>query len=183
MRVPLTQGYFAEVDAADFPKVEGFKWGVFKSKRSRTLYAKAKRHGPLMHRLLLGCVPGDGRWVDHVDRNGLNNTRENLRISTGSQNIANSQKRNGTSSSFKGVYLNRDSNKWVAKISRKENGGRRFYSLGRFTSQEDAARAYDAKASELFGEFAGLNFPESRLFFGPNSDMGSITHKTVGETL
>ena len=98
----------------------------------------------------------DGMVVDHIDGNSLNNRRSNLRICTPRQNTANRAKtRNGTSR-FKGVHFCTRDRKWRAQIG--VDGARRF--IGDFDDEVEAARAYDRKAAELFGEFAYLNFPE-----------------------
>jgi hypothetical protein len=92
--------------------------------------------------------------VDHKDRNGLNNQKENLRICDYSKNAQNS-KRNPIygSSNYKGVYLYKRTNKYRANIKLK---GKRIY-LGYFDSDKEAALAYNKKAIELFGEYACLN--------------------------
>ena len=96
-----------------------------------------------------------GTLVDHIDRNSLNNRRGNLRLCTPSQNILNTRGKKGTSK-YKGVWWNTKKNKWLAMITSK---GRHFH-LGFFDEEIEAAKAYDRKAVELFGEFAYLNFPE-----------------------
>ena len=111
-----------------------------------------------MHRLIMSCP--DDMFVDHIDGNTLNNTRENLRICTHLQNHRNKKKTRRykgrpTISQFKGV--NRASkNTWLAKLQKNRE---RIY-LGCYPTEEEAARAYDAAAREHFGEFAKLNFPE-----------------------
>ena len=95
--------------------------------------------------------------LDHKDGNPLNNRLSNLREASSADNQANQKKQSKQTSSFyKGVYLFKRDNKWMAYINRE---GKRYH-LGYFNSQEEAAVAYDKKAKDLFGEFAKLNFPE-----------------------
>jgi hypothetical protein len=94
--------------------------------------------------------------VDHANHNKLDNTRENLRVCTRQQNSHNNRKHAGSSSRFKGVGYNREKEKWFAKAYIE---GERIW-LGYHDEEVAAAKAYDAKAVELFGEFAHLNFPE-----------------------
>jgi hypothetical protein len=94
-----------------------------------------------------------GYVVDHIDGNGLNNRRCNLRICTRRQNAANVGPRGGASE-FVGVYRQRD--KWGAQIVWR---GKK-YTLGSYDTQVEAAKVRDRKAFELHGEFAYLNFPE-----------------------
>jgi len=97
-----------------------------------------------------------GKKHDHINRNGLDNRRSNLRLATKSQNMANAVSRGG-SSRFKGVLWDKARSKW--KAQGKHNY--KIYMLGRFDIEEDAARAYDAWAVKAFGEFARVNLPES----------------------
>lgn len=96
-----------------------------------------------------------GRWpdgdTDHRDGNRSNNRPENLREATRAQNIQNSRRRAGGSSRFRGVWLNR-SGRWQAECMK--------HYLGTFSDDVEAARAYDAAARGLQGEFARLNFPD-----------------------
>lgn len=110
----------------------------------------------LMHRLIMGAPPGSE--VDHIDHNKLNNQRSNLRFCTHAGNQHNQRKRSGFSSQYKGVSWAKSNRKWRAqiKINRQQN------ILGYFTDEIEAARAYDAKARELFGEFAHTNFEFQR---------------------
>ncbi len=144
------------VDDEDLELVSKHKWHA--APRGNNFYAAAtvytaerKRKLVYMHRLILG---ESELHVDHHDGNGLNNTRSNLRLCTHLQNMRNqsTQTREKTSK-YKGVYFH--VKKWVAetRIARKK-----VY-LGRFLNEIDAARAYDAAAKELFGDFARLNFP------------------------
>lgn len=161
--IPLTRGKVAVIDFDDFEKVRGIKW---QAKRSRnTFYAVAsgkrvngKQPFLQMHRILMGALPGER--VDHEDGDGLNNRRtSNLRRATNQQNMFNQRHRKGTTSSqFKGVSWRKDSCCWRAYIS--INGKRNY--LGIFENEIDAARAYDQKAMELFGEYAAPNFPDQK---------------------
>lgn len=153
--VPLTQGKCAFIDECDVLLVRGFLWSAVRF--GRVWYATRStnsRGGFLMHKEILGIV-GD-LDVDHRDRDGLNNRRENLRVATRSQNNANAAKRfRATSSRFKGVYWHRGARKWQAHINAE---GERVH-LGLYLDEEQAALAYDKAAKELFGEFARLNLP------------------------
>src|SRR5580698_2549788 len=93
--------------------------------------------------------------IDHIDRNPTNNRIGNLRLATNSQNGSNKGKyKKDATSKYKGVYkVKRRKGKWTAHI--KSQG--KYYHLGTYTTENDAARAYNVKASELFGEFAALN--------------------------
>jgi hypothetical protein len=95
--------------------------------------------------------------TDHINGDGLDNRRTNLRQATPTQNNANCGIRGHNTSGYKGVSLRPDrGNRWRATI--RIHGLQYF--LGLFDDVEDAARAYDAAALELFGDFARLNFPE-----------------------
>ena len=100
-----------------------------------------------MHRLLSGAVAGQS--VDHKDRNSLNNQRENLRIANESQNGANTGLRANSTSGLKGVCWDKWTSRWMVSVGHKY--------IGRFDTPEEAARAYDVKAKEMFGEFASTN--------------------------
>ena len=160
-KIPLTQGYEALVDAEDVPKLMGHKWHVFK-KPPYTCYARAgvkgtkKRTTVSMHRLLMGLEASDtALFVDHINRNGLDNRRANLRIVTPSQNRQYTKHASGRKRRYRGVYV-ANSGRYVATIG---IGNRTNKHLGMFDRSKDAARAYDAEASKRFGEFAVLNFP------------------------
>lgn len=147
-KIPLTRGKFALVDNADFQSISGFNWQACPHRR--TWYARRAQKPQSLHQFIMGI-----NGVDHVNGNGLDNRRSNLRPATNSQNAMNRRKPRGTLSKFKGVTWNRSANKWHAQI--KLNGKLKY--LGVFSIETDAAKAYDGAASDLFGSFARLNFP------------------------
>lgn len=109
-----------------------------------------------LHRWVLGMRNGDGFEVDHVNRNKLDCTRDNLRVVTRQQNAMNVSLRSDNKSGYKGVCWNSRLKKWHASISYNHAK----VSLGYFDRPEDAARAYDKKAHEYSGDFAYLNLHE-----------------------
>ena len=159
-RIPLTKGYFAIVDDQDYEWLSQWKWRSLLSKGK--VYAIRHQRGGyhkyltvLMHRQIMDA-PID-KLVDHRDGNGLNNQRDNLRLVNNQQNSHNSQGyRKGKTSKFKGVSWDKEKGKWGAYI--RVNG--KVKNLGRYISEVDAARVYDDKARQFFGEFAWLNFPK-----------------------
>ncbi len=133
------------VSDEDYPRVMAAgKWSV--DRHSATFYAKrnisrsARRNGArakeYLHRFILGLAHGDPRQADHIDGNGLNNTRENLRIVSHAEQGQNVVPAKGTSR-FRGVSWDARASKWYAHIY--SNG--RMYGLGSFKSELDAARA------------------------------------------
>lgn len=154
--IPLTSGGFALVDDEDFDRVtEAGSWYAHES--LNTSYATqnyrpdgGKYTTRRMHSFITGLP-----YVDHVNGNGLDNRRTNLRLATASQNQANQRMRRDNTSGFRGVYWHAPGRRWRALIIAK---GKRI-SLGYYDAREDAARAYDAAAIEFFGEYARPNFP------------------------
>lgn len=149
--IALTQGKVAIVDKEDYEWLSRYKW--YASESGGKFYACRKnRRAVYMHREIVGAPKG--MVVDHIDGNELNNRRSNLRVCTVSQNHQN-RRRTGGRSKYKGVHLDKKLNKWVAAITLKG----RYFHIGYFDDEREAARAYDKKATALFGEFAYLNFP------------------------
>jgi hypothetical protein len=159
LRIPLTQGQFAVVDAEDYPRLAGYEWTACPS--GNTCYAKTHTGGLTiyMHRLIvLGRTGLHKRIkVDHSNGDGLDNRRANLRPVTHAQNMMNSLGRpNVRKSKYKGVSVrNHDRKPFRATI---EFEGRQHH-LGYFSSEIAAACAYDAGARFYFGPHARLNFP------------------------
>ena len=108
-----------------------------------------------MHREV--CKVADDMLVDHINHNGLDNRKANLRPATWAQNIRNRKKYFDKSRSrYKGLVWDRYSNKWRARICLN----RTQIQLGSFDDEIEAAKAYDRAAKKYHGEFASLNFPE-----------------------
>ena len=160
--IPITQGKVALVDDEDFVFLNSFKWTATRGKRKNGqdcfyAYRSEKKGGKwrpiLMHRIILDAKKG--QLVDHRNHDCLDNRRSNLRLATQSQVHAN-RKISFGSSKYKGVSWFDRTGKWVVyiRIQGKQKN------VGYFETEEEAARAYDAKARELFGEFARLNFPD-----------------------
>ena len=153
----LGNGLFAICDWCDFNSVKSFKWNST-SLDSRVQWAWAhdvensgeKRKKVAMHNVIM--KPSEGFIVDHINGNGLDNRRSNLRIATRQQNTFNSVHKGGTSK-YKGVALDKESGLWRAYIAKD---GKRTW-LGRFPDELSAAIAYDKAAKDMFGEYAKLN--------------------------
>jgi hypothetical protein len=150
----LTHGKVALVDDKDFEELNSKKWSVHG--KGRFLYAVRNSSRPnrkiiRMHRYLMN--PQVGFEVDHIDMNGLNNQRSNLRICTRSQNRCNSLKPKNNTSGFKGVSFQKSNKKFQATI--KLNGKQSH--IGYFNTSIEAAKAYDIEAIKIYGEFARTN--------------------------
>lgn len=145
--IPLTQGKFAIVDNEDFDKVVKYSWSLTSGKN----YAENRKFKQL-HKFIL--KPTNGLVVDHINGDGLDNRRSNLRVCTQAENCRNQRVQNRNKSSvYKGVSWNKKYGKWEAYVHFKGIK----YICGYFNTEEDASIAYNKKASELFGEFAKLN--------------------------
>jgi hypothetical protein len=148
-QIALGDGFTAYVDAAHYEWLSRWIWSLHGGYVAR--WEKGKLI--LMHREIM--KPPKGKIVDHKNRNKLDNTRDNLQNTTYRENARNQPKRRGSSSQFWGVSYIKTRRKYRAYVY---NGER--CSCGEFKHEIEAARAHDAKAVELFGEFARLNFPE-----------------------
>jgi hypothetical protein len=146
--IPLTRGHVAIVDDADFESLSEFRW------RSSGRYAvcqDGRRRVIHMHRLI--SQPPEGLCVDHINGNGFDNRRSNLRNCTLAENVRNSRSTGCTG--FKGVVYVRSTHKYRAYLAMAG----RTYNSACFATAIGAALAYDAMARAHHGAFAGLNFP------------------------
>jgi hypothetical protein len=157
------------VDSKDFQDydLESYRWFVWKNKHGYCFYALTRREGKaiLMHRLLLDSPTGKLQ-PDHIDRNGLNNCRSNLRLVTGSQNCSNRRLRKDNPSGYKGVrpiYRNKAGvQKYRVDVGRTVQLGKTMVTLGTFDDPIKAAEARDLYVLRIFKDCAWLNFPEKR---------------------
>jgi len=160
IEIELTQGKVAIVDDED-ADLALLNWYYDKGYARRNIPGdNGKQKQELLHRVVyerkLGRELRPGEQVDHVDRNTVDDRRENLRLATNAQNGANQGKPKGTySSEYKGVCWNKQNKNWRAVIMVNQKS----IHLGYFIEEFEAALAYDRAAKEYFGEFACLNFP------------------------
>ena len=161
MEIILTNGKVALVDPEDYAQLSQYKWRAWKNPRRnvwyaiRSIYFAAHPGQPWkndtirMHCQILRYFGG----IDHVNHDGLDNRKSNLRPATITQNLQNARKRKGTSSQYKGVYWDTQTNKWKARI----HVDKKRLHLGYYIEETDAARAYDEAAKKYFKEFASTN--------------------------
>jgi len=147
------EGLFAIVDDSDFEPLRQFKWNLQGGNYARrnVRLVDGSRSSTSMHQQIIGDI-GQGLEIDHIDGNGLNNTRLNLRVCSHQQNIFNSRKRL-SSSGYRGVFKRKRDVRWYAVVS---HSGKKHH-LGWSSSPLEAAIAYNQKASDLFGNYAVLN--------------------------
>lgn len=151
--IPLTKGYVALVDDDDYERVSKHKWRATWTERSSTIYATRQaqaggvRWEMKLHRFILNAPKGF--VVDHIDRNGLNCQKSNLRLCTLSQNQANRGLAKNNTTGRKGVTRQRTNNRWGAKIM----VDKKDIWLGTYNSIDEASQAYAEAAKKYFGEF------------------------------
>jgi hypothetical protein len=150
-KIKLTKNKETLVDDEDFERLSKYKWHAHKERY--TFYARRRsKHGRFfMHREIMKCP--ENLEIDHIDGDGLNNQKKNLRICTQSQNFANRNKLRNNTSGYKGVSWYKPGKKWRTQI--KVNCHVKH--LGYFSTPEDAAQAYNIAAERYHGEFAKLN--------------------------
>lgn len=154
--IELTKGYFASVDDIDYERVIKHSWYTEERSSGNVVchYARSRIFGKLvyMHRFIIS--DNKEMQIDHIDFNGLNNTRGNLRVCNGLQNSQSRRKRIGCLSKYKGIsiFVGRRK-KWRASI--KHNG--KCICLGYYESEKEAAIKYNDAAIKYFGHYAVLN--------------------------
>jgi hypothetical protein len=156
-KIPLSQGEYAIIDADDYAHLSQFRWWVDRRYYAAYAYRQEKRDGKIrkiyMHREILNAPKGIK--VDHQNRNGLDNRRENIRFCTNAQNAMNINIHVDNQVGFKGVIYDRRKYRkhWVARIVAS---GKQIH-LGSFRDPKDAARCYDKAAKIHFGQYAKTN--------------------------
>ena len=151
-KIKLTQSKETFIDSEDYEKIKSYNWYYHSSG-----YAACKQKinniwkTILLHRVIMNCP--NNKQIDHINGNGLDNRKENLRICTHAENGRNTKKRKGTTSKYKGIYWYKALSKWSVRI----RFNYKWIFIGYFNDEKEAAKAYNEKAKELFGKFAKLN--------------------------
>lgn len=157
--IQLTQGKRARVDAEDFTQLNRYEWcATYRPTRESWCVTRKGKEGNrriniLMHREICGLKHNDGKRVDHINHDLLDNRRGNLRVCSRSENHGNQRKRRNSRSVYKGIWFT--GHNWVASICFQRSD----HYLGSFVTEIEAAKAYDEAAREIFGGFACVNFP------------------------
>ena len=149
--VPLTNGGFATVSAIDYRRVSQQKWCLCTSKGCKYVMSSHSRGKKSLHRFVMRARKGI--IIDHINRNTLDNRRDNLRACSIAQSNMNRRGNVGGSSRFKGVHWYESRQRWKCSI---KVCGKQYY-LGEFHNEQDAAITYNVAAQIFFGEFAYLN--------------------------
>lgn len=153
--IELSRGYVSLVDVEDYEYLSHWKWhaserhNVVRARRND--YSNGKHKIVYMHRVIMNAP--NGFVCDHIDFNGLNNTKSNLSLCSIQDNSCHARKFRKSSSIYKGVSWNKCKRCWIAYITKN----RKIYYLGQYSNEEEAAVAYNKAAVELFGEFAEPN--------------------------
>jgi len=156
-RIPLTQGKCAIVDDDDYKTLSQYKWYALHDIQAEHWTAvrmnkdKPKRRTIYMHRQIINTPLG--METDHINHNGLDNRKCNLRVCTRAENMQNRRPERNCTSVFKGVTWQKG--KWKAQII----CNKKHYYLGCFENELDAAHAYIEKAKQLHGAFACFQSP------------------------
>lgn len=154
--IPLGNDRYAIVDNEDFDKVRGINWYYDVCGYAGSKWLTRRGQNDSMHRFLMN--PPEGYRIDHIDGDGLNNRRSNLRICTASENSCNVRKRKGTTSIYKGVTWSKSKNRWCVSITKN----RKTHYVGVFMDEHKAGEAYNEAAKKHHKEFAKLNIIKNR---------------------
>lgn len=140
------------IDLEDVDLVKNIKWHKSDLQKSTYYCVSNHKQWKRIHRLILG-ITDPNVFVDHINHNGLDNRRSNLRVCTNQQNICNCHIPKNNKSGCKGVYWSEERHKWCAQITINN----KTKLLGRFTDYEDAVEARNKAAEKYYGEFANEN--------------------------
>ena len=147
-------GYVTLVDDEDFERISKIKWSTYKVEN--TVYVIAKPWDKLnkkyltfrLHRVIMNCTDPNVE-IDHIDGNGLNNQKYNLRLATHSQNMMNRRMQKNNTTGYRGVFKNNQGMRYRALI----RFNKKLIWLGSYLTPQEASAVYEAKAKELFGSF------------------------------
>jgi hypothetical protein len=152
----VNQMLFALVDDEDYEMLSRYDWYKVRPRTVTYAYTKINNRTVYMHQLILP-IPSKDLTVDHIDNDGLNNVKSNLRLATRTQQSQNRRKQiNGITSKYKGVRFHNRDHAWEANIV---YNGKHIY-LGSFDTEIAAAKAFNRAAKRYHGEFASLNVIE-----------------------
>ena len=158
------------IDAEDFELLSKSKWAILKNGSSKYARQTALYGRSFMHHIIMGKK--DGFEIDHINRDGLDNRKENLRFCTHQENSRNRGKFKNNTSGFLGVTFDKGHGKYCAKIQIKGKKICRFFDTALL-----AARKRDELAIKYYGEFAILNFPENYQFEDRKPSLSSCIQK------
>jgi hypothetical protein len=161
MEIKLTSPKYGDfnvyIDDSDFDIIKEYNWVVDMRRNGRKYVVASVKIGVnkfsriYLHRLIINAPKNKN--VDHIDNNGLNNTRDNIRIASNGQNLSNRGKQSNNTSGYKGVVWYNPLNKWKAQIGYGNNTKH----LGYFNNILEAAKAYNDAAIIIHGDFSCLN--------------------------
>lgn len=155
-RIPLTQGKFAIVDDNDFEWISKIKWYARKDRNN--YYAENhkgnRKSSTKMHRMIINAP--EGFSVDHINGDGLDNQRKNLRLCTTEENTRNRDKQKNNTTGYKGVTIHKKTGLYQAQTTHHK----KHVSFGYFKTAKEAARAYDKNIRLLHKDFSKTNFDD-----------------------
>ncbi len=147
-------GKYTIVDNEDADWLNSFKWSFKEGNYAKRNLRKADIGSKKMHRLVMDAP--EGLAIDHINGNGLDNRKINLRFCSARGNSINKKRRKDNSSGFTGVYYRKNSNKWFARIYLDGSKGINPLNLGTFETAEEAAHAYSTAARLHYKEFVRI---------------------------
>jgi len=149
--IQLTKGYKTLIDDEDYEMLNQYKWCFNSGYAVRGVVVNSKTIFKRMHRIIMN--PPSDMFIDHINGDGLDNQRKNLRICTHAQNCQNKRITKGLTSKYRGVALKARDKKWQVYVT--ANGKRKY--LGYFETELEAAIIYNIAARKYYGEFARPN--------------------------